>query len=178
MGQDDSGAVLSKSAFADAFSTLRPAILGEWSQLDEAALAATAGDLDKVVLLVAERTAHTKALVRRQLEELYRVVTTPLPEVHTAASGAGHASAQTRPRRPRPAAEAEGQGQGQGQGPNLDHLIEEFERRTSHIIRELRGGFLGGARDRVRDNVFFSLLVTLGLGFIVGVLFTGGGRGK
>jgi hypothetical protein len=170
MGQDDSGAALSKTAFANAFSTLRPAILGEWSPLDEASLAATSGDLDKVVALVAERTAHTKALVRRQLEELYRVVTTPTAEVHTAASGAG------RSRRPRPAAEADGQGT--GHAPNLDHLIEEFERRTSHIIRELRGGFLDGARDRVRHNVFFSLLVTLGLGFIVGVLFTGGSRGK
>lgn len=162
MGQDDGGSTLSKSAFAGAFSTLRPAILGEWSQVDDAALAATSGELDKVVALIAERTAHTKALVRRQLEELYRVVMIPAAEP-------GHTG---RPRRPRAAAD------GDAHGANLDHLIEEFERRTSHIIRELRGGFLGGARDRVRDNVFFSLLVTLGLGFIVGVLFTGGSRGK
>jgi len=170
MGQDDSASVLSKGAFANAFPTLRPAILGEWSQLDEAALAATSGDLDKVVALIAERTAHTKALVRRQLEEIYRVVLTPAAEVHTAASGAG------RSRRPRPA--ADGDGAAAGQGANIDHLIEEFERRTAHIVRELRGGFLDGARGRVRDNVFFSLLVTLGLGFIIGVLFTGGNRGK
>lgn len=162
MGQDDGGSTFSKSAFADAFSTLRPAILGEWSQVDDTALAATSGELDKVVVLIAERTAHTKALVRRQLEELYRVVMIPAAEP-------GHTGRQ---RRPRAAAD------GEVHGANLDHLIEEFERRTSHIIRELRGGFLGGARDRVRDNVFFSLLVTLGLGFIVGVLFTGGSRGK
>lgn len=163
MGQDDSGAVFSKSAFASAFSTLRPAILGEWSQVDDAALADTSGELDKVVALIAERTSHTKALVRRQLEELYRVVLTPPPE------SAGHTGRQ---RRSRAAAG------GDGQSPNLDHLIEEFERRTAHIVRELRGGFLDGARDRVRSNVVFSLLVTLGLGFIVGVLFTGGSRGK
>jgi hypothetical protein len=150
-----------KAAFANAFPTLRPAILGEWTELDEAALAATGGELDKVVALIAERTAHTKALVRRHLEELYRVVTQPIAEPNPG-----------RPRRAR--AEAVG-----ADGlPHIDNLIEEFERRTAHVIRELRGGFLDGARDRVKDNVFFSLLCAIGLGFIVGVLFTGFHRGK
>lgn len=166
MAQDDSGSVLSKGAFASAFSTLRPAILGEWSQVDDAALADTSGELDKVVALIAERTTHTKALVRRQLEELYRVVMIPPPD------SSGHQSGRARRQR------AAGGGEGDTHGANLDHLIEEFERRTSHIIRELRGGFLDGARERVRGNVIFSLLITLGLGFIVGVLFTGGSRGK
>lgn len=143
------------SQFAAAFSSLRPAILAEWSALDATTLGETAGEFDKVVSLVAERTAHTKALVRKQLEELYRVVTQPVEK----------------PRRARPAHDGE-------VGAHLDQLIEEFERRTAHIIRELRGGFFSEARERVRGNVLFSLLVTLGLGFIVGVLFSSSNRGK
>ena len=49
---------------------------------------------------------------------------------------------------------------------------------AAQVMRELRGGMLQDARGKVRENVFFSLLVALGLGFIVGVLFNGPGRGK
>jgi hypothetical protein len=158
----------SKTAFTSAFSRLAPAILSEWAEVDSAALAATGGELEKVVAVIAGATGHTKALLRRQLQELYYVVTMPPLE-----SAGG--------KRPRPA-EAEAGGfaaaASGAAAPPVDHLLEELERRTAQIMRELRGGFLGEARDRVKDNVFFSLLVAVGLGFIVGVLFTGFSRGK
>jgi hypothetical protein len=165
MAHEENAAGMNKSAFANAFATLRPAILAEWSELSQAALGETAGELDKVVALVAESTTHTKALVRRQLEEIYRVVMEPVAE-----------PSRGRARRVRAAAAA---ATGEGEtGAHLDQLLEEFERRTAHIIRELRGGFFDGARERVRGNVVFSLLITLGLGFIVGVLFSGSSRAK
>lgn len=157
---DDSGQ-LGRAAFQGAFANLRPVILSEWPEVSETALTATAGELDQVVALIAERTSHTKALVRRQLEELYRVVTQP------ADSGAGA--------RRKNGVERGGFGHG---SPAVDELISELERRASRVVRELRGGILDGARDRVRGNVLFSLLISIGLGFIVGVVFMGVGRGN
>lgn len=52
-------------------------ILGEWSQIDERDLFATHGEFDKAVALIAERTGYTKALARRQLEEIYEAVPRP-----------------------------------------------------------------------------------------------------
>lgn len=160
----DDSAGFGKTAFASAFSALRPAILSEWSELDEAVLAATDGDLDRVVALIAERTTRTKVLVRRQLEELFRVVTEPVPK-----------AARGRARSAEPASE---RAAGGAATPGVDQLLAELERRTAHLMRELRGGLLDNTRDRVRGNIFFSLLVAIGFGFIVGVLFTGSNRGK
>jgi hypothetical protein len=157
----DDSAGFGKAAFSTAFSTLQPALLAEWAELDADALAATEGDLDRVVALVAERTTRTKALVRRQLEEIFRVVSEPAPS-----SGARPHSRGTERRAPR------------GEQPGVDQLLAELEKRTAQIMRELRGGILDNTRDRVRDNIFFSLLVAIGFGFIVGVLFNGSSRGK
>lgn len=157
MAEDRAG--FGKAAFASAFATLSPALLAEWGEVDAEALAATDGDLDRVVALIAERTSRTKALVRRQIEEIFRVVSEPVT------SGA----ARPRGRGPERAA---------GQ-PGVDQLLAELEKRTAQIMRELRGsGVLDNTRDRVRDNIFFSLLVAIGFGFIVGVLFNGSNRGK
>lgn len=155
--------ILTRAAFMSAFPALRTAILAEWSEVDEPALAATGGELDKVVALLAERTTRTKALLRRQLEELYRVVTQPLEPLPDA--------------RPEKSAAADGA----EKPPQMDQIVEELERRMGQLIRELRGGLLDNARDRVKENVFFSLLVALGFGFIVGVVFYGSssrGRGR
>lgn len=151
-------APLSKTEFASAFADLQPAILAEWSQVEATALAATEGDLDRVVSLIAEQTAHTKALIRRQLEELHRVLSAP-PRPRP---GSGH-----RARR--------------GEAPlpdSVDAMLHDLEERAAHILRDLRGNMLSDARGKVRENVLFSLIIAVGFGFIVGVLFTGWGRGK
>lgn len=161
MAEDRAG--FGKAAFASAFSALQPVLLAEWGELDAESLAATAGDLDRVVALIAERSSRTKVLVRRQLEEIFNVVTEPV------SAGATRARARGGER----TAERTGAGQ-----PGVDQLLAELEKRTAQIMRELRGGFVDNTRDRVRDNIFFSLLVAIGFGFIVGVLFTGSNRAK
>jgi hypothetical protein len=154
-------APLSKSDFASAFADLQPAILAEWPQLDAATLAATQGDLERAVGLIAEQTAHTKALVRRQLEELHRVVCAPPPP------------------RPRPASPRRDRVHEDGSvTESVDAMLHDLEQRAAHLLRDLRGGMLNDARGKVRENVLFSLVIALGFGFIVGVLFTGWGRGK
>jgi hypothetical protein len=168
MAEDTSA--FGKVTFANAFAALRPAIAAEWTEVDDEALLATDGDLDRVVALIAERTTRTKALIRRQLEELYRVVTEPAPAAHAAPRG--------RTRSPRAGERGSERPADGGAQPGVDQLLAELERRTAQIMRELRGGFLDNTRDRVRDNLFFSLIVAIGFGFIVGVLFNGSNRGK
>ena len=157
---DDTHALPSKTAFHAAWENLQPAILEEWSQVDAAALNDTDGELDKVVALIAERAVRTKALVRRQLTELYYVVSEP----PVAPRSSHTASTDRSPKSAVP--------------ETVDAMLQELERRAAQVMRELRGGMLQDARGKVRENVFFSLLVALGLGFIVGVLFNGPGRGK
>lgn len=161
MAEDTATRELSRTAFQESFAKLQPAILAEWAELDPVALSETGGELDKVIALVAERTAHTKALVRKQLQELWQILSEPPrrrpPSGAPASGGAG---------RPRPSLH-------NVLPESADELLRELEERTSHILKELRGGVLKDTRVKVRDNLLFSLLVTLGLGFIVGVLFTG-----
>ena len=149
---------LTKGEFASAFADLQPAILAEWPQVSASALAATEGDLDRVLGLLAEQTTHTKALLRRQLEELHRVLSAP-PHPRPATG--------QRARRGEPALH-----------DSVDAMLHDLEDRAAELLRDLRGGMLSDARGKVRENVLFSLLVAIGFGFIVGVLFTGWGRGK
>jgi hypothetical protein len=65
-------AELNESALKDSFAVVSTLIAKEWPAVEQEALAATAGDAGRVVDLVAERTQHTKTLVRRQLAELVR----------------------------------------------------------------------------------------------------------
>ena len=158
MAEETSARELSNTTFAESFEKLVPAILAEWSELDPKALSETGGVLDKVVALIAEHSAHTKTLVRRQLTELWHVVMDP-------------------PRRRPPAASARRGPSSAGATSPLpetaDLLLQELEERTAQIMRELRNGVFADTRAKVKDNLLFSLLVSVGLGFIVGVIFTG-----
>lgn len=153
--QDDKPRTLNRAGFLQAWDRMAPLILQEWETVDEESLEKTEGDLDKVVALVAERTARTKAMVRRLLFELYQVV----HEQPQRTRSAQRRRSDTRPE-------------------SVEAMVHELERRAAQVMRELRGGLLRDTNRKIHDNLFFSLLVTLGLGFIVGVLFTGSGRGR
>lgn len=150
---------MTKAAFHAVWSQIAPLILAEWEQIDEEALEKTEGDLDKVAALVAERAGRTRAMAKRLLFELYQVTVGTEPPPRTRAS----------------------QRRQNGESPlpeSVETMVHELERRAAQVMRELRGGFLRQTTHRIHDNLIFSLLVTLGLGFIVGVLFTGSGRGR
>lgn len=57
-------------ASTDDFDQLVPLIVDEWPQVDGEALRQTRGDLDLMVALIATETEHSKALIRKQLDEL------------------------------------------------------------------------------------------------------------
>src|SRR5260221_4845159 len=64
---------LSQEKFQTSFGKLQDIIVGEWPSIDKDQLLATAGNLEKVVDLVAEATDHTRTLVRRQIAELSEI---------------------------------------------------------------------------------------------------------
>lgn len=154
---DKAPPALTRATFLESWEQLAPLILSEWDQVDEESLEKTEGDLDRVVALLSERTARTKAMVRRLLFELYQVV---------------HEQPQrTRASSRRPQADS-------GLPESVDAMVQDLERRAARVMRELRGGLLRDTSHKIHEHLLFSLLVTLGLGFIVGVLFTGSGRGR
>lgn len=57
----------------------------------------------------------------------------------------------------------------------LVELLERLEKKTTDLAAELRSSVLPTAREKVKDNLLVSLLVALGLGFILGVIFALGG---
>lgn len=63
-------ATLTAQDFRNIFGGVSPLITSEWPNVPAAELEACAGDLDKVVELVAQKTEHTKTLVKKQLAEL------------------------------------------------------------------------------------------------------------
>ncbi len=70
---ESSTAQVSADAFRAAFESITPLIKEEWPGLDDKALAATDGELDRVIDLVATHVERTKVAVRRQLGELHAV---------------------------------------------------------------------------------------------------------
>jgi hypothetical protein len=87
--------VLDSSAFRSAFPALRELILAEWPQVPVEELDSSGGDADTVVALVASRTRHTKAHVRRQLEELRAVAASDRTAPTRVKSGTGDDLART-----------------------------------------------------------------------------------
>lgn len=75
-GNGAAPSAVSRESFKSNFAGLEAAILAEWPAVDKASLAATGGDFEQVVGVVAEKTEHTRTLVRKQLEELEKVAGT------------------------------------------------------------------------------------------------------
>jgi ElaB/YqjD/DUF883 family membrane-anchored ribosome-binding protein len=65
-----------ETRFAERFDQLVPLIRDEWPQVDGDALAQTKGDYELVVALIATETEHSKALVKKQLDEISQVAHT------------------------------------------------------------------------------------------------------
>lgn len=139
------GAPISAETFKSSFGALEAAILAEWPAIEREALAATAGELDQVIDLVALKTEHTRTLVRRQIAELAQLCE----------GGEG----------PKAAAESK--------QSRAERLLEAWQKRTQDLAKELRENVLANAEKKVRENVLTSILVALGLGLVLGFLFGG-----
>lgn len=169
-------APMTRAQFHSTFGQLASVLLEEWPQLEADTLSGTSGELEKVVALIVDKTGHTKTLIRRQLEELYRVVTAPIEtktstarsaafaqEAHAAASSVSHAAQEAL--------------------HTAEDILLQLEKKVGHLFRELQArklhsGVLAKTASSIREHWFLSLLSALGLGFISGILFGGLTRGK
>ncbi|MES2641094.1 MAG: hypothetical protein V4850_16520 [Myxococcota bacterium] len=138
--------------FQALFQELREPILEEWPDLEADALDATGGQLELVVVLVAEQTGRTRAVSRRLLRELMAELETP-PE--------------PRPRPRRAAREPE---------PRpldpLERLFVSLESHVEDLTKQVKADVTPLAVDTVRQHLGVALLLAGGLGLMLG-LFLG-----
>jgi ElaB/YqjD/DUF883 family membrane-anchored ribosome-binding protein len=153
---------LSNKAFQENFSQLTPLILEEWGQLDRSSLESTHGNFEQVIEQIATETEHTRTLIRRQLNELYRIVLQDQTQSDRSESGrspqsnsSAHSSAAS----------------------DIDQVLKQLEERTDELVAQFKKEVLPQLSDRARNNIGTSLLAALGMGFILGLLF-GGTRGR
>ena len=149
-----------QSAFAHHFKAMVPLILSEWPQLLEENLLATEGDLDLAVAYISGETEHTQTLTRHHLDELATLAKSSDRRAPT--SNGAAALAPDRDDDPEPS--------------TVDQLLSDLETRTEHLIDEFKAEMLPELEKKARSNLGTSLLIALGLGFILGLLL-GGKRG-
>lgn len=136
-GQMDAESSTETRSFGQDFERVTALIREEWPAVDKAALEATNGDFDGVLALVATTTEHTRALVRRQLEELRREAHQP--------NDSGFLPSE------------------------WNDILRRVQGRAGGVARDLKSHALEEATLQVRRNPLTSLLVALGLGFLLGL---------
>jgi hypothetical protein len=144
-------------AFKRAFAAVAPLVKEEWPGLDAAALEATGGDFDKVTTLVADHTEHTRLVIRRQLGELLAIA-------ERSPNRAVNGAATERPK---------------GVADQMDDVlaaVRRLESFASEEAKKMSSKVLPAAETRVRQNLWMSLLLALGLGVILGLWMNGGRR--
>ena len=139
---------MSNAEFAHDFDKLVPLIVGEWPDVPTEALAETKGNYDAVVALIARKTEHTRALVRRQLAELESLARAPK------------------------AADGEHDGDELARLRKLVERIQERSREVGDFVEDK----LAEARRHAQRSPLTALLWALGLGLLLGFLFRGSGR--
>lgn len=156
---------LDPGAFQAAFALVLPLMRDEWPGLDPNTLAATEGDVDAVVALVAENTGQTRALCRRQLFELLALASEHAPEPAAAPSPSRAA--------PRRAARAPSPEPAEPSPVEpLDRLVRNLEEHLDDIARQVKQDVAPLAVDTARQHIGLALLLSGGIGLMVG-LFLG-----
>lgn len=152
---------ISQTEFRDGFDAIAPLILEEWPQLAAEDLTATEGDLDLVIDYIAANTEHTRTLVRHYLTELMQVGKwreTPKQKLEQDSESPPKIEDYIT--------------------TTLDRTIQALEGRTEKLITKVQSEMIPEVNRKAKDNIGNSLLTALGIGFILGVLFGGSGRGR
>ncbi len=150
-----------KKAFKHHFESMVPLLLSEWPQLTEENLVATEGDLDSTVVYISSETDRTKTLVRRQINELATLVEGDASAPEKVADN-GAASSSLEPTGPLGIDKS-----------SIDNLLDDLESRTENLIQELKAEMLPELEKRARSNLGQSLLIALGIGFVLGLILRG-----
>ena len=60
----------------------------------------------------------------------------------------------------------------------IDAILDRLEAQTRKMVEQVQGTVLPAAEEKARENLGKSLLTALGLGFLIGLIFGGFGRGR
>lgn len=189
-----------KKAFKHQFDAMVPLILSEWPQLIEDKLLATEGDLERTVAYISGEIDHTKTLVRRHLNELASLIepVRAIPEAisSTASRGADAKTASLVSKLQDAVPDQVGEfledrlsvttsssengisakistALEETVPTTVDQLLNDLESRTERLIAELKAEMLPELEKKARSNLGTSLLIALGLGFILGLRLGG-----
>jgi hypothetical protein len=149
------------AVFGTSFAKLRPLVLAEWPEITSADLDHTDGDAERLVVLVASATGHTRALVRQQLAELGQCAT-PAP---------AHVALEARLLRLIQALEGDDDARPDAPSPKRERhgLLRDLRAEGQHLVEEVRTS-VSSTQNTLRENFWTTLLATLGLGFLAGIL--------
>lgn len=156
--------------FRESWAEIEPLVQQEWPQLDATALASTNGDPEAVVGLLAEGTDHTRTLLRRQLAEI----------ADAAGVGGGLEARLSRFLRRLESESATVAEQAREARERAEDVLDGARTRGGQLAEELRREAterVPDVEDRIKTNLWTSLLAALGIGVILGML-VGGGRGR
>jgi ElaB/YqjD/DUF883 family membrane-anchored ribosome-binding protein len=158
-------------AWKRGFAAVVPLVREEWPSLERARVEETAGDLDALVALVAEHSGRTKAMARRQLLELARVAELASEDrgKQPLDRGANGVSKKT---------ESEARPKVDVQVDEVIAAVRRLEAFAADEAKRMSGTMLPAAEAKVRQNLWVSLLLSLGLGMILGLWLNGGRRGR
>jgi len=146
----------SAETVAKVFPKLKPLICQEWPEVDAEALTATQGDYDEVVALVAKATEHTKSLVRRQLAELTDLAAEPAEGEASPGTAGSLAAAQRK----------------------LLDTLQLMQSKVQELSGYVRTQALSDVKAKAEQHPLATLLMAIGLGFLVGFILRGFGRGR
>lgn len=165
-----SGFGFTEDAFRERWPEIEALVRDEWPDVDSTALARTEGDPEAVVGVLASATDHTRTLLRKQLGELADV----------AGVGGGLEVRLSRFLR-RLEAESQAVGAQASQArEQAEEVLGDVRRRGQELADEVRREAterVPDVEERIKSNVWTSLLAALGLGVLLGML-VGGGRGR
>ena len=150
--------------FRQGFHTLSPKILNEWSKVDPVELEASGGELASVVDIVSRSTERAPSEIEAKLRAMAEPEATPVEE--TPAKGP---DAKPSPLADRLADAAKQMDQVVG-------AVKRFEAFAAQEARRMKGDVLPAAETKIKNNLWTSLFIALGFGFLLGLLVRGRGR--
>ncbi|HIK43502.1 MAG TPA: hypothetical protein IGR64_01300 [Leptolyngbyaceae cyanobacterium M65_K2018_010] len=142
-------------SFQQSFPELVPLILKEWPHLSREDLLATEGNPEQVIGYLCDQTRHTPTLIRLYLKELATLGNPPWsapPPLRETTTVEGDRSTQ------------------------VDAWLNELESRSAQLMEDFKAELLPELEQKARSHLGTSLLMAVGLGFILGLLL-GGKRG-
>ena len=148
--------------FKEHFQAVMPLILDEWKQLQADDLAATEGELEFLVDYIAEQTDRTRTLIRRQLVELYQIARLEHSNQATNADSEQEAPNRLRDRLM----------------PDIEKTMETLEKRAEKLLSQVETDLLPEISEKAKEKLGTSLMTAFGVGFILGLVFGGFGRGR